>query len=149
MNLTDWPVYTGNDLGAVYTKRATTFTLWAPAAASVTLHRYTTGTDAEPGAKELDPVALHPGAQGTWRATVGGDLAGQYYVYELTFADGRTAMAVDPYARACGCNGQRGMVLDLQAAEPEKVGRRRPPRCRQRPCRPQRVGGACGGLLGG
>ena len=50
---------------------------------------------------------------------MGGDLAGQYYVYELTFADGRTAMAVDPYARACGCNGQRGMVLDLQAAEPE------------------------------
>ena len=119
MNLTDWPVYTGSDLGAVYTGRATTFTLWAPAAASVTLRRYTTGTDSEPGARELEPVALHPGEQGSWKATVGGDLAGQYYVYDLTFADGRRTMAVDPYARACGCNGQRGMVLDLQAAEPE------------------------------
>ncbi len=117
-NLKDLPVYTGNDLGAVYTRRSTTFTLWAPTAASVTLRRYTTGTDAEPGARELDPVPLRPAEQGTWRATVGGDLAGQYYVYELTFADGHTATAVDPYARACGCNGQRGMVLDLTAAQP-------------------------------
>lgn len=128
-NRKDLPVYTGNDLGAVYARRSTTFTLWAPTAASVTLRRYTTGTDTEPGARELDPVPLRRAEQGTWRATVGGDLAGQYYVYDLTFADGRTATAVDPYARACGCNGQRGMVLDSAAAEPENwAADRRPAR---------------------
>ena len=77
MNLTDWPVYTGNDLGAVYTKRATTFTLWAPAAASVTLHRYTTGTDAEPAPGSWTPWRCIPGRRvpgvppwaGTWRGS--------------------------------------------------------------------------------
>ena len=41
------PVYAGNDLGAVWHSSATAFRLWAPTACSAALHRFATGTDAE------------------------------------------------------------------------------------------------------
>ena len=113
------PVYSGQDLGAVYAKRHTAFALWAPTAAAAAVHRYATGTDAEPGAADLGLTPMQLTEGGVWRATIGGDLAGQYYVYELSFPDGHTAVLVDPYARAAGANGERGMVLDLDAAAPE------------------------------
>ena len=113
------PVYSGQDLGAVYAKRHTAFALWAPTAAAAAVHRYATGTDAEPGAADLGLAPMQLTEGGVWRATIGGDLAGQYYVYELSFPDGHTAVLVDPYARAAGANGERGMVLDLDAAAPE------------------------------
>lgn len=111
------PTYTGGDLGAVYTPQQTTFRLWAPTARAVLLHLYATGTDFEPGARELGSISMEPAGQGTWRAVVPGDQNGVYYTYALRFAD-HTTTVVDPYARACGSNGQRGMVLDLAAAAP-------------------------------
>lgn len=112
------PVYTGNDLGAVYARRETAFALWAPTAATAAVRRYATGTDAEPGAAFLGETPMRRDDHGVWRATVAGDLAGQYYLYALTFPDGHAAELVDPYARAAGVNGQRGMVIDLDAAAP-------------------------------
>ncbi len=114
------PVYTGDDLGAVYTPARTTFKLWAPTAAAVTLRLYATGTDAEPGARDMGEYALIRLENGVWSAILRGDLNGVYYTYTLAF-DGpppyRTTV-VDPYARACGANGERGMVIDLDAAAP-------------------------------
>ena len=75
------PVYSGQDLGAVYAKRHTAFALWAPTAAAAAVHRYATGTDAEPGAADLGLTPMQLAEGGVWRATIGGDLAGQYYVY--------------------------------------------------------------------
>ena len=103
------PVYTGKDLGAVYARRHTVFTLWAPTASGAAVHRYATGTDAEPGAADLGQTPMQREEGGVWRATIAGDLAGQYYCYELSFPQGGTACLVDPYARATGANGQRGI----------------------------------------
>ena len=113
------PYYDANDLGAVWSPAQTVFKLWAPTASAVTLQLYATGTDAEPGAAQLGSHALQPAGQGVWAVTVPGDLSGVYYVYQLQFPGGRTAEAVDPYARAAGANGQRGMVIDLAAAAPD------------------------------
>ncbi len=115
------PVYTGDDLGAAYTKQKTVFKLWAPTAASVALHLYTTGTDSEPGARELGFYPMTRQGEGVWSAVVQGDANGIYYTYALTFDSPplyRTTI-VDPYARACGANGRRGMVIDLDAAAPD------------------------------
>ena len=112
------PVYAGQDLGAVYSKRHTAFALWAPTAATAAVHRFATGTDGEPGAADLGVTPMHRTDGGVWRALIGGDLAGQYYLYELTFPDGHAVSLVDPYARSAGANGQRGMILDLDAAAP-------------------------------
>lgn len=82
------PVYTGKDLGAVYARRHTVFTLWAPTASGAAVHRYATGTDAEPGAADLGQTPMQREEGGVWRATIAGDLAGQYYCYELSFPQG-------------------------------------------------------------
>ena len=53
------PYYHGSDLGANPTAEGTTFKLWAPTACGVVVCLYATGTDAEPGAKELGVHELH------------------------------------------------------------------------------------------
>ena len=82
------PVYAGNDLGAVWRSSATAFRLWAPTACSAALHRFATGTDAEPEAADLGTLAMQRSEGGTWYLELAGDLAGQYYQYELQFPDG-------------------------------------------------------------
>lgn len=113
------PYYNGTDLGANYTPAATTFKLWAPTAAAVTVELFATGTDAEPNAHHLGAHHLQWERDGVWSLTLSGDWKNTYYLYHLQFHDGRTADAVDPYARTAGANGQRAMVLDLDAAAPE------------------------------
>ena len=113
------PYYNGTDLGANYTPAATTFKLWAPTAAAVTVELFVTGTDAEPNAHHLGAHHLQWERDGVWSLTLSGDWKNTYYLYHLQFHDGRTADAVDPYARTAGANGQRAMVLDLDAAAPE------------------------------
>mgnify|MGYP000291027895 CR=1 FL=1 len=113
------PYYNGTDLGANYTPAATTFKLWAPTASAVTVELFATGTDAEPNAHHLGAHHLQWERDGVWSLTLSGDWKNTYYLYHLQFHDGRTADAVDPYARTAGGNGQRAMVLDLDAAAPE------------------------------
>lgn len=112
------PVYAKHDLGAVWQADRTAFRLWAPTASAVTLHRYAAGSDDEPGAADLGRTAMSKDRHGTWLAVLDGNLAGQYYQYELTFPDGSATVTADPYAKAAGINGQRSMVIDLAAAAP-------------------------------
>lgn len=53
-----------------------------------------------------------------WFAGINQRLDGVYYDYLVTAA-GNTRRTADPYARACGLNGQRSMVVDLAATDPE------------------------------
>lgn len=113
------PYYNGADLGANWSPEQTVFKLWAPTASAVEVQLFSTGTDGEPGAQALAARPMQHAGQGVWTVAVAGDLCGAYYLYALTFPDGRRTVAVDPYARAAGANGQRGMVIDLDAAAPE------------------------------
>ena len=70
------PVYAGNDLGAVWRSSATAFRLWAPTACSAALHRFATGTDAEPEAADLGTLAMQRSEGGTWYLELAGDLPG-------------------------------------------------------------------------
>ena len=54
---------------------------------------------------------------GTWVVVLPGELHGLYYNYLVTHHD-TTEEAVDPYARSCGVNGERGMVVDLSRTNP-------------------------------
>lgn len=106
--------YQGNDLGAVWTEAETRFRVWAPTAHRVVLHLYETGDHED--LKESIPMVEDIG--GTWRTVVGGDLNGIYYTFSVTVED-ETKEAVDPYAKAAGVNGNRGMVVNLSATDPE------------------------------
>lgn len=107
--------YTGNDLGATWSKDSTTFRVWAPTAAELYVNLYESGKDGE--GDLIKSVQMTQAEQGTWTATVNGDLNGTYYTY-LVNVNGKEAETIDPYARTCGANGKRGMVIDLDSTDP-------------------------------
>ncbi len=108
--------YTGDDLGAVWTKEATTFRVWAPTAQSVTVNLFASGKSYEDD--QTEEIEMTPDVNGTWVASKSGDLNGVYYTYTVVI-DGNAAQACDPYARTTGVNGVRAMVIDLDSTDPE------------------------------
>ncbi len=115
----DKTIYTGSDLGATYTKKATTFKVWSPKAASIKVNLYEHGSDEEgdPGSLETKLMTLDK-KTGVWSCTITGDLAGKYYTY--TVKHGKSVKeTADVYAKACGVNGKRSMVVDLASTNPE------------------------------
>ena len=105
--------YDGDDLGAVIHGDHTTFKVWAPTASAVTLNLFEAGD----GVDAYETVEMTREDKGVWSADVACG-HGTYYTYSVTHALG-TQEAVDPYARAVGVNGDRGMVVDLSLTDPE------------------------------
>lgn len=104
-------------LGAIYSKEKTTFTLFSPVADSVFVIFYDKGNDsAETG--RLEMMRGEGELCSIFSATAEGNLDGVYYTYEVHTADG-TFSSHDPYARACGVNGHRSMVIDLSKTDPD------------------------------
>lgn len=106
--------YTGDDLGAVYTEEKTNFRVWAPTASEVVLNLYEKGA----GDCLIDSYPMKADVAGSWVYELPGDQNGVYYTYSVT-VDGITQEAVDPYAKAVGVNGNRGMIIDLASTNPE------------------------------
>lgn len=106
--------YDGNDLGATYTKEKTGFKVWAPTASEVALNLYEQGD----GDNLIETVSMTMGDKGVWSCEKQGDLNGVYYTYSVKVGN-KTNEAVDLYARTTGVNGNRGMVVDLSATNPE------------------------------
>ena len=105
--------YDGDDLGATITEAGTVFKVWAPTASKVVLNLFEAGNDCAAYAS----VDMERGERGVWSSTQ--DCGhGTYYTYTVTTAVG-TQEAVDPYAKAVGVNGNRGMVIDLKTTDPE------------------------------
>ena len=105
-------LYDGNDLGAVINGDNTTFKVWAPTASKVVLNLFNKGHEG----KAYKSVEMVRGEKGVWSHT---ELCGHgtYYTYTVTTSVG-TQEAVDPYAKAAGLNGNRGMVVDLSLTDP-------------------------------
>lgn len=108
--------YSGDDLGATYSKDKTAFRAWAPLATAVKINLYESG-DADAN-DLLQTVEMTKDVNGTWVATIDGDLNGVYYTYTAT-VNGTDKETIDPYARTAGVNGNRGMIIDLDSTDPE------------------------------
>ena len=109
--------YNGNDLGANYTPNSTTFKVWAPTADEVTLDLYDKGSEAE-GSKSIKTKDMTLDEKtGVWSASISGDLSGKYYTYSVTYGD-ETKVTGDVYAKGCGVNGLRSMVVNPVAVNP-------------------------------
>ncbi len=105
--------YDGDDLGAVIQPDGTTtFKVWAPTASKVVLNLFEAGD----GGEAFSSVEMEKAEKGVWQSTqaVG---SGTYYTYTVTTAVG-TQETTDPYAKALGVNGERGMVIDLDSTDP-------------------------------
>ena len=107
--------YSGNDLGAYLDSETaptkTTFKVWSPVASEMVLKIYNSG-DYE---NDLTPYTVQPmtmGEKGVWSCVVNENLTGKYYTYTVTNSAG-TNEVVDPYAKSCGVNGRRGMVVNF------------------------------------
>lgn len=115
----DKTTYKGSDLGAVYGKDATVFKVWSPKASSIKVNIYEHGSDDEGDAGVLESKALVLDKKtGVWSCKVFGDLAGKYYTY--TVKHGKNVKETfDIYAKGCGVNGKRSMVVDFSKTNPK------------------------------
>lgn len=118
-------LYTRDDHGAYASSKGTTFRIWAPISESVTLNFYNTGTvlsdstDAHPGSDtKVETIEMERSDKGTWYYETKENLHGTYYTYSVKNA-GVTNEIVDPYAKGCGLNGKRGLVVDFSKTNPE------------------------------
>lgn len=116
-------------LGAFLSRSGTVFRLWAPTAEQVTVRLYPAGNGGE--GSETHDLVWEGG--GTWVWETERNLDGVYYDYEVT-VDGVCRETADPYARACGLNGKRSMVIDLRGTDPPGWEKDAPP-----PERPETV----------
>lgn len=106
--------YEGNDLGANYSKDETLFKVWAPTAEDVVLNIYKDGNKST----VKESFQMEYDKKGVWSVKVEGDLHKTYYTYTIN-ADGNVNETGDVYAKACGVNSLRSMVVDLSRTNPE------------------------------
>ena len=90
-----------------YSPSETTFRLNAPS--KPTLRLYEAGR----GGKAYKKVKLTQSGDNTWTATVKGDLKGKFYTFDI--GRGETPGV---FAKAVGCNGGRGAVIDMKETAP-------------------------------
>ncbi len=114
--------YSGKDLGVTYGTEATTFKVWAPTATRMRVNLYDYGSADEfpstGGSETVRSYNMTYCEGGVWSITLTGkDLNGKYYKYDVVNSLGRNEV-VDPYAHACGVNGERGMILDFSKTNP-------------------------------
>lgn len=108
--------YEGADLGADYYQDYTAFRVWTPLAERCSVIGYREGT--KESQEVVFEVPMEQAEQGTWTATVSGNLNGIFYTYKVV-VNGEEREACDPYAKAVGVNGDRAMVIDLSSCTPD------------------------------
>ena len=106
--------YEGKNLGASYNKDRTVFKVWAPTADTVSLCTYPDGLESAC----LQEYTMEKQEQGIWSVGITGDLEGTYYTYRLNIG-GEIRETQDIYGKACGANGKRSMVVDLEKTNPD------------------------------
>ncbi len=110
-------LYTGDDLGSTVRDGRTTFRVWAPTAAQVTL-KFFTGGERE--------IPMAPDRDGTWVTAFDGSLHGSEYRYRV-LVDGAWREAVDPYGRTSTVNGEHSVVVELPRTDPQRWEAAKPP----------------------
>lgn len=109
-----YPVYNGSDLGLTYTRQAATFKIWSPTATEAEILLFKDGLT---GAA-YKSIPLQKGEQGTWVKKLDGNLKGVFYTFRVNIKGNWSDEVIDPYAKAAGTNGRRGVVADLATTNP-------------------------------
>lgn len=110
----DKTTYDG-ELGAIYSKKVTIFRVWSPDADAVSVKFYKSADS-----KKYTRITnlTKNKRTGVWAVHIGGDLKNTYYTFLVT-NKGKTVETSDVYAKACGVNGKRSMVVDLNSTNPK------------------------------
>lgn len=105
--------YDGEDLGVVCTEMGTEFKLWSPLSKKVQLNLYKEGESGDAYAN----IPMEEEENGVWHISLSKSLHGIYYDYDIR-VNGQQNLSADPYAKACGRNGNRSMAVDLKRTNP-------------------------------
>jgi pullulanase len=115
LDFSKYPVYNGSDLGLTYSPRESRFVIWAPTAKQALLFVF---EQSEGGAPSVF-IDMTKGENGTWFAKLKGDQKGKYYVFSVNI-DGKWLQQVpDPYVKATGANGKRGVITNPKETNPK------------------------------
>ena len=110
------------NLGMTYTPEGTTFRVWSPISANMTVLIYDTNTSAEFGGEDKGKgYHMYYTSGGVWELTIDGDLKGKYYNYQVDNVLG-TNVVMDPYATSAGTCGVRGYIYDKNSDEAKPTG---------------------------
>lgn len=119
-----YPFYAGDDLGVFFSNNQLRVKIWAPTALLVEFRIYKESI----GGSAVRIDSLIPSEQGCWELELTGDFSGYYYTFRVN--DGQWLSEVpDPYARAVGVNGKRGLIFDARQTNPEDWERDCPVAC--------------------
>ncbi|MGI9543149.1 MAG: alpha-amylase family glycosyl hydrolase, partial [Cyclobacteriaceae bacterium] len=110
----DYPLYSGNDLGLIYSPQRSVFRLWAPNAEAVILRIYNQGSNNE----ILTQHWMKRKKEGIWELAIKKDLKGKFYTFEAIYNGQPSREMPDPYAKAVGLNGLQAAVIDLTETNP-------------------------------
>jgi pullulanase len=110
---TGYPVYTGNDLGLTYTPAKSVFKLWAPTAEKVQLLIADAELQDFAGTHDMKKAN-----NGVWSYSLPSDQKGKYYAFRVMINGKWSDAVTDPYVKAVGTNGKRGVVVDLAQTNP-------------------------------
>ncbi len=91
-----------------YSPKQTVFYLNSPKRPTLSL--WSDGNGGQP----LRTVKMRADGKNRWKATVKGDLKGQFYTFNIGRGD-----TPGVFAKAVGVNGQRGAIIDLRQTDPE------------------------------
>ncbi len=110
----EYPVYNGNDLGLTYTPEKSTFKIWTPPATEAQMMLYEAGEGGKPTlTQKMEFVG-----DGVWEAVFKENMKGKFYTFQVKTKGIWSEEVPDPYVKAVGVNGNRGMVVDLAETNP-------------------------------
>ena len=114
-NSVDYPVYDGDDLGVIWKVNEVNINVWSPTATDVSFQLYKAGNGGNP----LKVIALKKQIKGNWTYKLAGNWEGYYYTFKIKYKNTWLNEVPDPYAKAVGVNGNRGMIVNLENTNPD------------------------------
>lgn len=109
LELADKQSYDG-ELGAVYSPEKTIFRVWQPFSESAVVRIHG-------GGELLESISMKR-VGGVFECVKRGDCAGLEYTFLIT-RNGGTVESPDPYSRAVTADGERSVIVDMNANKPE------------------------------
>ena len=106
--------YPRDDLGVVTEGEITRFKVFAPFCSAVYLNLYTGGE----GDNKIETLVMRRIENGVWYVELMHTCYGMYYTYTLEYEHTELVETIDPYAKACGRNGDRGYIADFEWLSP-------------------------------
>lgn len=115
LDYSQYPVYSGDDLGLSINGNNARFRLWAPSAHEVKLRIYANSR----GGESVSTINMSKAENGTWISEMSPVPYGKYYTFQILHNGKWLDETPGIWAKAVGTNGHRGAIIDFSKTDPE------------------------------